>query len=140
MVHQTFTSSDCQGKVYCADCCESAHKHPSHSSHNPVPFTSASVSTNEYSDLNSNQLSSPSLAESTNDCTDTSGSTDPWDDDITDSPNTSQAFMEASMIMTLAERFNLTQFRQYQKEAITALLSGQDCLVIQPTGSGTEKG
>ena len=62
--------------------------------------------------------------------------TDPWDDDFTDSPNTSQAFVEASMIMTLAEKFNITRFRPYQKEAITALLSGQDCLVIQPTGSG----
>ena len=35
-----FTRSDCQGKVYCTDCCKSAHKHPSHSSHNPVPITS----------------------------------------------------------------------------------------------------
>ena len=62
---------------------------------------------------------------------------DPWDDDdITDSPNTSQAFMEASMIMTLAEKFNLTRFRKYQKEVITTLLAGQDCLVVQPTGSG----
>ena len=68
----------------------------------------------------------------------TSGNADPWDDndDITDSPNTSQAFMEASMVMTLAEKFDLTRFRKYQKEAITALLSGQDCLVVQPTGSG----
>ena len=58
-------------------------------------------------------------------------SDDPWDDDdITDSPNTSQAFMEASMIMTLAEKFNLTRFRKYQKEVITALLAGQDCLVV----------
>ena len=43
--------------------------------------------------------------------------------------------MEASMIMTLAEKFNLTRFRVYQKQVITALLSGQDCLVVQPTGS-----
>lgn len=28
--------------------------------------------------------------------------------DISDSPNTSAAFLEASMVMTLAERFNLT--------------------------------
>ena len=68
----------------------------------------------------------------------TSGNADPWDDDddITDSPNTSQAFMEAFMVMTLAEKFDLTRFRKYQKEAITAILSGQDCLVVQPTGSG----
>ena len=59
---------------------------------------------------------------------------DPWDKDF--SPNTSQAFVEASMIMTLAEKFNITRFRPYQKETISALLSGQDCLVIQPTGSG----
>lgn len=44
--------------------------------------------------------------------------------------------MEASMIMTLAEKFNLTRFRVYQKQVITALLFGQDCLVVQPTGSG----
>ena len=48
----------------------------------------------------------------------------PWDND---SPNTSQTFVEASMIMTLAEKFNITRFRPYQKEAITALLFGQDC-------------
>jgi Na+-transporting NADH:ubiquinone oxidoreductase subunit NqrF len=38
-----FTCSDCQGKVYCDDCCRSAHKHPSRSSHNPVPILVATI-------------------------------------------------------------------------------------------------
>ena len=53
--------------------------------------------------------------------------------DISDTLNTSQFFQEASMVMTLAERFNLTRFREYQKDAILALLSGRDC---HPTGNG----
>ena len=56
--------------------------------------------------------------------------------DISDSPNTSAAFLEASMVMTLAERFNLTKFEHIQKKVISALLSGKDCLVVHPTGSG----
>ena len=133
-----FTCSDCQGKVYCNDCCKSAHKHPSRSSHNPVPIGSNFNISSDLVEPPSNMSQSASLPEPMTSTGHTDRlSDDPWDDDdITDSPNTSQAFMEASMIMTLAEKFNLTRFRKYQKEVITALLAGQDCLVVQPTGSG----
>ena len=134
-----FTCTACQGKIYCADCCKSAHKHPSRSSHNPVPIASNSMNSSDSVSSQSNKSSTSLVASLPNENhAGTSGNADPWDDDddITDSPNTSQAFMEASMVMTLAEKFDLTRFRKYQKEAITALLSGQDCLVVQPTGSG----
>ena len=38
--------------------------------------------------------------------------------DISDSPNTSAAFLEASMVMTLAERFNMTRFEHFQRKVI----------------------
>jgi len=56
--------------------------------------------------------------------------------DISDSTNSSATFLEASMIMTLAERINMTRFAHFQKEIITALLSGRDGLIVHPTGSG----
>ena len=36
----------------------------------------------------------------------------------------------------LAEKFSLTKFKDYQKQAIDAALKKQDVLVIQPTGKG----
>ena len=128
-----FTCSDCQGKIYCATCCKNVHKHPSRLSHNPCRIATSPPSSENNSESDS-VLTSAVESNETNDFD--VDNTDPWDDDFTDSPNTSQAFIEASMVMTLAEKFNMTRFRQYQKEAITALLSGQDCLIVQPTGSG----
>ena len=111
-----FTCSDCQGKIYCTDCCKSVHKHPSRSSHNPVPIASSFKNSSDFVYSQSNESLSKSLAEpmtnTESDHSDICGSADLWDDDITDSPNTSQVFMEASMIMTLAEKFNLTRFRR----------------------------
>ena len=52
------------------------------------------------------------------------------------SPNTSAAFTEAPLVVTLAERFGLTRFKKYQQSIINAILDGNDCLVIQPTESG----
>ena len=40
------------------------------------------------------------------------------------------------MVATLAEKFSITRFKDYQRQIISAILKGQDCLVIQPTGSG----
>ena len=88
-----YICSDCQGRVYCANCCNSAHKHPSRASHNPSPI--ASTSTN-VSDIVGSQSNKSSLTEPLPN-TDISGSTDPWDEDITYSPDTSQAFMEKSL-------------------------------------------
>ena len=40
------------------------------------------------------------------------------------------------MVGVLAERFKLTQFKDWQMNAIKAVLSGLDALVVQPTGCG----
>ena len=40
------------------------------------------------------------------------------------------------MVATLAERFDSTQFREFQKEVVSNILRGRDALLIQPTGSG----
>ena len=42
----------------------------------------------------------------------------------------------AMYVATLAEKFNMTSFKSFQKEIIDATLNGRDTLVIQPTGSG----
>ena len=36
----------------------------------------------------------------------------------------------------LADRFQLTSFKDWQQRAIEAAISGKDALIIQPTGSG----
>ena len=56
------------------------------------------------------------------------------DEEIT--PSLEESFTHAAKIATLAERFNLTRFKSYQKKAIDNVLSGQDTIVVQPTGSG----
>ena len=128
---------ECDRKIICSDCCTKYHKHPSRSSHERIIV------------LNSDQTFSPDLPEHSDHC-ETSTHNDHDDDDchvfedndsgsefdISDTPNTSKIFQEASMVMTLAEHFNLTRFREYQKDAILALLSGRDCLIAHPTGSG----
>ena len=114
-----YMCQDCEGKFFCGDCCTKIHKHPDRRAHSPKLVTN-----NEH-------------------CTEVSAARSEEDEilnmddyDISDTPETSLAFEEANMVMTLAERFNLTRFKQYQKEVIQALLSGRDCLVVQPTGSG----
>ena len=57
-------------------------------------------------------------------------------DDIFSSSSAEDSFQYATLIATLAERFNLTSFKPFQKSIITAALDGKDTLVIQPTGSG----
>lgn len=48
-------------------------------------------------------------------------------------PSTSAAFEEA---LTLAEQFNMTTFKPFQKQVIQSILDKRDCLFMQPTGSG----
>ena len=50
--------------------------------------------------------------------------------------NSDAIFQEAMLLATLAERFDCTRFRSYQKDVIQEVLNGHDALVIQPTGSG----
>ena len=116
----------CSGKVFCSECCIRFHKHPQRNSHSPQEITiSSSIST-------SYECQDEELLVKNN------------EDDIlsereydsTDSPNTYAAFAEAPLVVTLAERFGLTRFKKYQQLIINAILDGNDCLVIQPTGSG----
>ena len=61
------------------------------------------------------------------------------DDGYDDNYNLSSAedsFQHATLVATLAERFNLTSFKPIQKTVITAALDGRDNLVIHPIGSG----
>lgn len=44
--------------------------------------------------------------------------------------------MENVVDKLLIERFGLTQFREGQREAVEAVLSGRDAIVVMPTGSG----
>lgn len=125
----THICRDCHSKIFCSDCCTKFHKHPSRSSHNPEIISEESFSSVQ-------DLSQPTLDANNIDFTAQETSLNSWDDEITDSPNTSAAFEEASMIMTLAEKFSITKFRDYQKKIVKALCAGSDCLVIQPTGSG----
>ena len=47
-----------------------------------------------------------------------------------------ESLKHATLIATLAEKFNHTSLKPFQKTVIDATLNGQDTLVIQPTGSG----
>ena len=50
--------------------------------------------------------------------------------------DTDAIFQEAMLLATLADRFDCTRFKSYQKDVIQGVLNGRDALVIQPTGSG----
>ena len=42
----------------------------------------------------------------------------------------------ATQRYVLAEKFDVTHFRDFQKQAVEAALKGKDTLIIQPTGKG----
>ena len=46
------------------------------------------------------------------------------------------SIQDATMVATLADKFNLTSFKSFQKEVIDQIVQKQDTLVIYPTGSG----
>lgn len=106
-----FRCSECNEQVTCKECCNRLHQHPKRENHQPSPLHDTTTQP------------------------DNTGISDHMEYDI-DSPETSSLFEEAAMVMTLAERFSLTKFKAYQKDVIGAILSGRDCLVIHPTGSG----
>ena len=118
-----YSCSDC-GQVYCKDCSIKVHKHPQRQHHTPefIPESDTVCESNEMP-LDSHNISiSSQLSDS--------------DYGFNNSPSTSLLLEQATMSMTLSEKFNMTRFRDYQKKAITAILDGKDCLIIQPTGSG----
>ena len=115
---------------FCGDCCSRVHQHKKRIDHKPcklLPDTEDSdyASLSEKSTLcNASQMSSHS-------------STDIYENvDEEDCFGNEEVFTHAMMIATLAEHFNLTEFKPFQKEVIDNLLCRNDCLVIQPTGSG----
>ena len=119
---EKYSCSDC-GQDYSKDCSTKVHKHPQRQHHTPK-FIPESDATPESNDIPSDSHMSVSSQSSDSDY------------GFSDSHSTSLLFEHATMSMTLAEKFNLTRFREYQKQAITAILDGKDCLIIQPTGSG----
>lgn len=122
-----YRCEQCSQNILCKECCDRMHKHPSRTSHNPHKINTLS----DCSIINDHTKPESQLQQVNRESSITED-----EYDISDSPNSSATFLEASMIMTLAERFNMTRFAQFQKEIITALLSGRDGLVVHPTGSG----
>ena len=127
-----YICKDCDGKILCGDCCKKFHKHPDRSSHDPELLQNSTCSSEQHSALESSCQS----GNASNSASNIESYSNSWDDEFSASPNTSTALEEACMVMTLTETFNITRFREYQRKTIKALCSGNDCLVIQPTGSG----
>ena len=123
-----FICTECNRQVTCKICCDRLHQHPKRAQHEPSALRSNSVSDNC-------SIASPEKSEQLLDHPMSDGAVRCYDMEC-DSLETDSLFMEASMIMTLAERFNITKFKAYQKEVISAVMSGRDCCVIHPTGSG----
>ena len=121
-----YSCSECS-QIYCKDCSTKVHKHPQRQHHTPE-FIPECDTTPESNDL--------PLAMDSQSATCVSSQSSDTDYGFNDSPSTSLLLEQATMSMTLAEKFNLTRFRDYQKQAITAILDGKDCMIIQPKGSG----
>ena len=102
-------------QFFCSQCCERFHTHPKRNSHTP-------------NELGTN-LSSPPT------CSNQSSSHDS-DDDASFASNSDVSLHDAMLIATLAEKFGLTSFKNFQKRIIDATLEGRDTLVVHPTGSG----
>ena len=105
--------SDCD-QYLCFDCNERVHRHPKRSQHSPQAVDSLP--------------SAPAMEDSV------TLSEDEYDMEL--SPSVEKSFVDAELIATLAERFQLTSFKQFQKDTIEAMLAGKDTLVLYPTGSG----
>ena len=108
-----FFCSDCD-QYLCVDCNERVHRHPKRSQHNPQDVDSLS--------------SAPAMEDSV------TPSEDEYDMEL--SPSLEKSFVDAELIAALAERFQLTSFKRFQKDTIEAMLAGKDTLVLYPTGSG----
>jgi len=119
-----FCCSDCNMcQLTCKPCCERFHMHPQRKVHQPQRLTNPSTQT---------------LVPHTQDNVHTPSTQEIDEYEIPSSPesNSDAIFQEAMLLATLAERFDCTCFRSYQKDVIQEVLNGRDALVIQPTGSG----
>ena len=108
----TMYCGDCD-QHFCVECCSRVHSHPKRMSHQPS-------ATGANSSENLSQVSSASEV---------------TEDDIFCSQS-NISFHDAMLIATLAEKFGLTAFKNFQKKIIDSTLEGRDTLVIHPTGSG----
>ncbi len=112
-----FHCSDCN-QYLCRDCNERVHRHPKRFQHIPKELDNPGVSS--VSDYECSVTASDSEDEY----------------DVELSPSLERSFADAELIATLAEKFQLTSFKQFQKDTIEATLAGKDTLVLYPTGSG----
>ena len=119
-----YSCDECK-QEFCCDCCSRVHQHKKRINHKPRRILCSSMcedgdhtSWNETSALCS--ISQPTSHSSI----------------VSSKYNDEEVFTHAMMIATLAEHFNLTEFKPFQKIVIDNLMCGNDCLVIQPTGSG----
>ena len=113
--------TDCE-QYLCNDCNYRVHRHPKRAHHTPNSIVLESVPQTETSCPMETSVDSPH------------GSDDEYD--MVFSPSLEKSFHEATLIATLAERFQMTSFRDFQKAVIEATINGKDSLVICPTGSG----
>ena len=127
----THTCGECNYEVMCTDCCQKMHRHPKRAHHSPVLISESAEFASQ--SASNTQSSSPSV-QPPRPTDDNHSSWELSDEEIT--PSLEESFTHAAKIATLAERFNLTKFKDYQRKAIDAVLSGQDVIVVQPTGSG----
>ena len=105
--HGTHVCKDCHEKIFCSDCCNKFHKHPSRSSHSLQVISSSNEKASGSSLMQDSSPLALAGCSSSQEATYCS-----WDEEITDSPTTSAVFEEASMIMTLADKQNLENTRE----------------------------
>ena len=115
---------------FCADCCSRVHQHKKRTDHKPCKIL-PDCDDSDYASCS--QRNTPCTVSQMP----SHSSADSYEDDNDDDCfSNEEIFTQAMMIATLAEHFNLTEFKPFQKEVINNLLGRNDCLVIQPTGSG----
>ena len=113
-----FYCKECE-QYLCNDCNYRLHRHPKRAHHTP---NSTVLVRTETSGTMETVMNSPR------------GSDD--EHDMVVSPSLGKSFHEATLIATLAETFDLTSFRDFQKAVIEATINGKDSLVIYPMRSG----
>ena len=102
------------------------HKHPKKAQHKPHKLDQNITPT----------ASNPGTSNTT--CLSLSDKIDEDDNEFvfSDSPTLNDTFEHAARIATVAECFNLTKFKDFQRKVINNTMSGKDSIVVQPTGSG----
>lgn len=126
-----FRCSECNEQITCRECCEHIHKHPRKVNHKPHQL----CGTNNTSDSGAciyNPVSTSPSCDTSSVCDD--GAFDEYT--FTDSPTLNDTFEHAARIATLAQSFDLTKFKDFQRKVIENTLNGKDSIIVQPTGSG----